>query len=493
MKTYPVVVSCDWFSYSCSCEGALLPEQKIVVRDPISARDFHFEESPEHHPFYESSALAKEGNAPLAHLFFRCKRADQPFSCQVKVDNSRLYYARWAESLHALLRALRWHVKFVNRIDICADFNYFLNGRAPQSFCQDYLSAPRKNRPSFIRHSSNKVRAVATRTLHCVQYETLSWGTRDSAVQTNLYNKSLELETKCDKPWIRQRWVEAGLLHGEIDGRRHDVWRVEFSINPSALIVQNTLTDEVVGQLNINNVCTPAALIESWDILHPRYFTFHFLPLEAKQKQNLRVRDLPIVELFSRAALVRYQVKGVQYFRKSTRTDKLLIRRLLAAVDSNELTGEEKESVARVLDYLFRAYFQKSADYTDKNLPDYVLTQYLKSCFMRIAPADEFASITQRQKMERRATRWVRMLQGVHNPDISNFAEALRQLEELTGTEAFESCLRFANYACGATLPDDGISEWVDDEVLREAYCMPSLTPQEHPAECGTQESLNTN
>lgn len=488
MKNYPIVVSCDWFSYSCSCEGGVLPELGEAVADKLTACNFHFEESPEHHPFYECSVLAKHGNAPLAHLFFRCKRADRAFSCQVKVDNSRLYYSRWAESLHALLRALRWRVQFVNRIDICADFNYFANGRLPLSFCQDYLSQPTKNRPSFIRHSSNKVRAVATRTLRSLNYETLSWGTRDSTVQTNLYNKSLELETKCDKPWIRQRWVEGGLLHGEIDGKKHYVWRVEFSINPSALMMIKSDTDEVIGNLNINNVCNPAALIETWNVLHPRYFTFHFLTRETVNNPKIRVRDLPIVTLFERDNCVKYKVKGLQYYHKSTRTDKLLIRRLLESIDREDLTGEEKESVARVVDYLFRRTFQKQADYAKENMASNVLTQYLKSCFMGIVPEDEFDSISLRRKMERRATRWVRMLQGVHNPDISNFAEALRQLEVITGTEAFESCLRFANYACGTTMPDDAISDWVDDEVLREAYCMPISESANYPDEVGSYQ-----
>lgn len=465
-----------------------MPELGEAVADKLTACDFHFEESPEHHPFYECSCLAKCGKAPVAHLFYRCKRADRATSCQVKVDNSRLYYSRWAESLHALLRALRWRVQFVSRIDVCADFNYFANGRLPLSFCQDYLSQPTKNRPSFIRHSSNKVRAIATRTLRSLNYETLSWGTRDCAVQTNLYNKSLELETKCDKPWIRQRWIEGGLLHGEIDGKKHYVWRVEFSINPSALMILKSDCDEVIGNLNINNVCNPAALIETWNILHPRYFTFHFLTREATNDPKKRVRDLPIVTLFERDNCVKYTVKGMQYYNKSTRTDKLLIRRLLESIDREDLTGEEKESVARVVDYLFRRTFQKQADYAKENMASNVLTQYLKSCFMGIVPEDEFDSISLRRKLERRATRWVRMLQGVHNPDISNFAEALRQLEVITGTEAFESCLRFANYACGSTMPDDAISDWVDDEILREAYCMPISESANYPDEVGSYQ-----
>ena len=493
MKTYPIVVSCDWFAYSCSTEGGVLPELEVRIDDSISARSFHFVESQEHHPFYECSCLAKEGNAPVAHLFYRCKRSDHPFSAQIKVDNSRLYYSHWADSLHALLRALHWRVMFVNRIDICADFNYFANGRLPLSFAQDYLSKPYKGHPSFIRHSSNKLRTVVTRSLHSLRYETLSWGTRDSAVQTNLYNKSLELEEKCDKPWIRQRWIENGLLHGEIEGKRFDVWRVEFSINPSALMVQNAKTGDAVGQLNINNVCDPAALIETWELLHPRYFTFHFLTKEAADNPEVRVRDLPIVTLFERHNCCKYKVKGVQYFRKSTRTDKLLIRRLLDSIESDQLDSNERKAFAAVVDHLLRLYWQKSERLSKLNLAEDTLTLYLQGCFAQISPSLQEATATHSATTRRRARMWARMLQGAHDTDFDRFSDALRQLEELSGTTAFEDCMRYANYVCGTTLPDDGISEWVDDEILREAYCMPSLNPQEHPAECGTQEPFNTN
>ena len=488
MKNYPIVVSCDWFAYSCSCEGGVVPEIGCAVEDNITAHNFHFEESPEHHPFYECSCLAKSGNAPVAHLFFRCKRADRANSCQVKVDNSRLYYSGWAESLHALLRALRWRVQFVNRIDICADFNYFANGRLPLSFCQDYLSQPTKNRPSFIRHSSNKVRAIATRTLRSLNYETLSWGPRDSAVQTNLYNKSLELETKCDKPWIRQRWVEGGLLHGEIDGKKHYVWRVEFSINPSALMMIKSDTDEVIGNLNINNVCNPAALIETWEVLHPRYFTFHILTKDALKNDKLRIRDLEVVELFKRDYCVKYQVKGVQYFRKSTRTDRLLLKRLMEQLDEEQMDADMKKSFYAVTERLLEQFMLKDSATYREYLPEDTIASYLESCFHDIIRPDDEASKTQNNECRRRARMWTRMLQGSHDPDLEKFSDALRQLETLSGTQSFEDCLRYANYVCGTTMPDEAISDWVDDEVLREAYCMPSLNSANYPGEAGSYQ-----
>lgn len=491
MKNYPLVVSCDWFSYSCSCEGGFTPELGWQVSDDLSAHSFVMVETTERHPFYERACLAKEGNAPVAHLFFACKRADNPFSCQIKVDNSRLYYAWWAESLQALVRALHWRIQFVNRIDICCDFNFFANGRSPLSFCQDYLSRPTKGRPSFIRHSSNKLRAVVTRTLHSLNYETLSWGTRDSAVQTNLYNKSLELSDHADKPWIRQRWIEAGLLHGDIGGKKHCVWRVEFSINPSALMLQDRETASVIGQLNINHVSTPAALIETWNVLHPRYFTFHFLTKDASNNPKVRVRDLPIVTLFERDNCIKYKVKGVQYYRKSTRTDRLLLRRLLETIEEDQLNADERAAFIAVTNRLIETFMFHRKQASNDNLAEDTITQYLQSCFADVVPLEDDAIRTQNREFSRRARLWVRMLQGAHDPDIANFQDALRQLEELSGSSTFEQCLRYANYVAGTTMPDEAVSDWVDEEVLREAYVMPSLNSANHLGEAESYQPLN--
>lgn len=478
MKSYPYAVSCDWFSYSCSCEGSkpLALDQEFT--DPVSGKHFYLAETPEHHPYYEQSYLCKCGTAPLAHLFCRCKRPDNPWSCQVKVDNSRLYYARWAEDLASMLRAIGWRVMFVNRIDICCDFNYFANGRSPLSFAQDYLSRPTKSRPSYIRHSSNKLRAVVTRTLHSINYHTLSWGTRDSVVQTNLYDKSLELLEHADKPWIRQRWTEAGLLHGRYGGRDYHVWRVEFSINPTALMVRDKHSGDPVGQLNINNVYTPAALMETWQMLHPRYFTFHALSAEAASRPDVRVRDLPIITLFDRDDAVRYAVKGVQYYRKSTRTDRLLLRRLDEQMQDDNLTSDERQAVNKVRTMLYNLMQLHAADADQANLPGDVLDDYMADCFRAVSHTDQ-CDRTQQHSYTRRARLWSRILRGSHDRDLEQFVDALRQLEQLSGTEAMEQCLRFANYCAGSAMPDEVISDYVDCEI--EAQCLPvspsALTP----------------
>lgn len=478
-RNYPYVVSCDWFSYACSCEGGHVPNEGDEFRDPCGASRFRIVAGSENHPFYESSAKVMEGNAPVAHLFYRCKRADNPMSCQVKVDNSRLYYPKWGESLQALVRALGWRVMRIARVDVCCDFNYFANGRLPLLFLKDYLREPTACRCSFIRHSSNRFRVHGVRFMNDVRYETISWGTRDSAVQTNLYDKSLELIEHADKPWIRQRWIEHGLLHGEVDGHVHHVWRVEFSIDPSAIFLRPKQPRDPVRDLSLADVCSPAALADTFQMLHPRYFRFHALSKQAASCESIRVRDLPDVTLFERDDCQVFEVRGLRYYRKSTRADYILLSKLSKAADEIPMTESERVAFYRFYDRLVEVTTARSIA-LDRDAQQYdVVNAWLRDCFTSHVDMDRLAPVSSDKALRRSTERWVRMLKGVRDESLDKLLDALRMMEEMMGTSVFESCVQAANYVAGGFLPDEAIAAQVDEEVFSEAFHdMPPLDPQ---------------
>ena len=128
---------------------------------------------------------------------------------------------------------------------------------------------------------------------------------------------------------------------------------------------------------------------------------------------------------------------------------------------------------------------------SDDNLPEDTITQYLQSCFAEVIPLNDDTLRTQNREFSRRARLWARMLQGAHDPDMANFQDALRQLEELSGSSTFEQCVRYANYVAGTTMPDEAVSDWVDEEILREAYVMPSLNSANHLGEAESYQPLN--
>lgn len=458
MKKNTWITSCDWFAVSCRRP---ISDYAVQPSDcEYGSMRFTMSKATEKHPFYYESLLVKLGTHDVATIFYMCKRPEHKESCQIKVANSRLYFYGWADELQALMAALRWQFVMVNRIDICADFNYFANGRLPLSFVQDYLSKPRASRPSFIRRGSNKFRAFGEKPRGALLYETLSWGTRESAVQVNLYNKSIELESH-DKPWIRQKWDAAGLQHGKDEaGKSHYVWRVEFSVNPSNVSWKSSEPADIqVREMSLDDVRAQGQCDITFSAMLPRYFQFYYLS-QSDIKAKKRVRDLVPIVLFTDVDRVSVKPAIVRYFRKSNRTDKLAWRKLEDYKQSFPLAPSEVEA--------FDVVQRKIADalaVVKPNTAEDVLTAWLSSCFRQTSQEGVSA-----RSYKRECARLVRMLQGAHDEDTEAFARAVAQFQEWAKDDAFKAMLAHANEIGASYLPDDAISEIIDEWDEEEAF-----------------------
>ena len=452
MKKNTWVASCDWFAISCIAN----PQDFEILESPngiiLGSLVLSVNKSKECHPYYECSACLSAGDYDIAHVFWRCKRPEHRDSCLLKVANNRLYYTGWAEEVRAILKTLQWRFHHIARVDVCCDFNFFANGRLPLSFVQDYLAKPRASRPSFVRRGSNKFRAFGEKSIGNLLYETLSWGTRESAVQVNLYNKSIELK-HTNKPWIRDRWESVGLLDGkQPNGKVSYVWRVEFSLNPCAIAWKNTAdVDKVVREVSLEDVATQGQLSQTFASLLPRYFQFYYLsPSDVRAKK--RVRDLTPVVLFTDVDNANYTPTTMRYFRKSTRADRNTFKRLCTYADEKVLNDEATPHWEYVInDLAIRMRLKRP------NLGEDLLSRWLQANFSPVCK-----DIKETQTMQRSIGRLVRMLQGVHDKDCELFMQAISDYEEMTGDNAFKAMLAHANDIGSTWLPDAVISESVD-------------------------------
>lgn len=461
MKKNTWITSCDWFAVSCRRPIADYAVQPSDCE--YGTMRFTMSKATEKHPFYYESLLVKLGTHDVATIFYMCKRPEHKESCQIKVANSRLYFYGWADELQALMAALHWQFVMVNRIDICADFNYFANGRLPLSFVQDYLSKPRAARPSFIRRGSNKFRAFGEKPRGALLYETLSWGTRDSAVQVNLYNKSIELESH-DKPWIRQKWDAAGLLHGKDEtGKSHYVWRVEFSVNPSNVSWKSTEPADVqVREMSLDDVRAQGQCDITFSAMLPRYFQFYYLS-QSDIKAKKRVRDLTPVVLFTDVDRVSVKPAIVRYFRKSNRTDKLAWKKLEEYKQSLPLSPAEIDAFDVV-----QKRVSDALSIVKPNTAEDVLSNWLASCYQPLEKGAQEGLSARSYKRE--CARLVRMLQGAHDEDTMAFAQAVTRFQEWAKDDAFQAMLAHANDIGASYLPDDAISDIIDDWDEEEAF-----------------------
>lgn len=345
--------SVDWCQYSCIYNGRadsfLALGQIVQGRRPCGDSPFPkyvVSEGVEYNRQYKVSFCLKWRGFAVAHVFCDPRRADQRRErCIFKASNRLLYMSGWADVFLDIIHACGCYVVSLSRLDICCDFNSFASGLHPKEFIRRYLVPPIGVTPSYIRHSSNKFRAFGHKLLHdegttaSADFQTLSFGTRDSAVQTNLYNKSAELREH-DKPYIRAAWIAAGLNPA-------DVWRVEFSLNSRGVCVVPALSDYIV-ELAPHRLQLQDYLSSVFLSFAKSYFSFH----EYFAGETRKLRSLPFANLFERPESP--VVKPISFNRsKATgRTERIVEKKLRSLVREGDFSPAELRSWGQVITYV---------------------------------------------------------------------------------------------------------------------------------------------
>lgn len=176
-----------------------------------------------------------------------------PRSVMVKIENRRLYTDPKFIDINIFLKACKFSIQSISRIDIAADFRKF-------SFieCQSFIAGVmdstyrhigRGAGAAYFVHGSVKTKAGNQGLL---KYNGLSYGANSSACRVYLYNKTLELISVKDKPWIRDVWTKAGLISDLYYWQKQDVWRLEVSIKSDGMEVKTpTAESHKIGYKDI--------------------------------------------------------------------------------------------------------------------------------------------------------------------------------------------------------------------------------------------------
>ena len=432
MKNNVYCVSCDWLELAgytawvmeemvmpqssplntpseARREAASLPKYREPLGEIFEADGLRFKCVPSEQtsPAYLfSHALTYRGSI-VCHIFWLPRQScvDRR-SAHLKIDNQTLYCSEWPRMLSTIMRAIGFSFLRLSRVDIAADFEYFANGRLPLRFVQDYLSKPTASRPSFIRKSSNKFRAFGEKTTLSVLYSTLSWGTRDSAVQVNLYNKTVELQQHADKPWIRDKWRSVGLPADFEKGRY--VWRVEFSLNCSTKFIRDGKLG-FVREILLADVESQGRLNDMFAALLPQFFQFKYLTKTDVNKHR-KVKDLQDVILFADVDAAPYQFRSfVAGYKSAGRFEKMMFHKLTELYNREDLTTKEIGSISDVLYMLAKIFGDKQA-VTAGRISE---SDLLRSFLLHVGHDKRPRGMTPERKY-REVTRIVSMLLGEH-------------------------------------------------------------------------------
>lgn len=167
--------------------------------------------------------------------------------CHIRLANRTCYFDNAADFLDSFLQKYGYYDIRISRVDICLDFVTFDKGDDPQAFVRRYF------RHKYAKINQGNIAGHGADTWSGQEWNSLSWGSKSSAVGTKMYNKTLELyDAKFDryrKPYIREAWFNCGLIDdiGRVtkDGAPVNVWRVEFSLKSA---VKNWIPIEIDGK-----------------------------------------------------------------------------------------------------------------------------------------------------------------------------------------------------------------------------------------------------
>lgn len=173
----------------------------------------------------------------------------QANECHIRLVNRACYFDDAASWLNTFLQQYGYYNVRISRVDVCLDFVSFDRGDDPAAFVRRYF------KHKYAKINQGRISAHGDDTWTGQEWNSLSWGSKKSAVSTKMYNKTMELYDQrthsYKKPHIRYAWLLCGLVDDYVnctkDGKKVDVWRVEFSLKSS---VRNWVRIDINGERN---------------------------------------------------------------------------------------------------------------------------------------------------------------------------------------------------------------------------------------------------
>lgn len=186
-----------------------------------------------------------------------------PYAMIIRFVNRVLYMPNFWELVDRFLSGNQIDLRGISRIDICADFNQFAT-IDPRALIEGF--AAKKYRHIGRGIGSLGFNHGVINGDYGVNYTGLTFGTHSSDAHVYLYNKTFELLTQGDKPWIKERWKRVGL-----DIR--NVWRLEVSIKAGGLKFKDKTSKQVI-EVGTDMVAADEGLDKIYHTFVKKLFSF---------------------------------------------------------------------------------------------------------------------------------------------------------------------------------------------------------------------------
>lgn len=292
-----------------------------------------------------------------------------------KAENSLLYQPDYIERIFNFIAAMGLRYRGITRIDIAYDSNELYGGLKHETLVKKYrkneylkiganeyymhckagyhLSVDKKGKKSLTNKAPSKkknedgtpseqVETIQNLTEHKIN--SVTWGSRSSDLQVQLYDKSKELREVKMKHYIVDRWKEAGLNTDK------PVYRIEVRIVNGGKDIKNLKTGERFS-LSMNDLVTQELLEQLFHDYARKIFRFYH------RRDITHIQRMKEVRIFclTNQTLIRpmRETKKKDY----TRMHKITLNWLEKNIAENARQGNVfVNELERVREYFLSAY-----------------------------------------------------------------------------------------------------------------------------------------
>lgn len=225
-------------------------------------------------------------------------------SAQFKFQNNILYSSELKNIANNFILNSNLSVKNISRLDICCDFQYFLDGLQPHKFIKDYVSGKYiKMGKSFVNFDGKNMYSetpdiytktgkkinlsdknqmdiynVKGKTTEFNKFHYIGFGGKSSVIKYYLYNKSEEMRDVKNKPWITDMWSRNGL------DMSLDTWRLEFRITSTKKKFIDLSTGMLTSVRDLS-VIDKTNYIDIYEMLLSHYFNFSYTSTDTNKSR----------------------------------------------------------------------------------------------------------------------------------------------------------------------------------------------------------------
>lgn len=257
----------------------------------------------------------------------------------IKFENNVLYLAHWFSLVNKFIIDSGIDVINVSRIDICADFQSFIDYSNPHDFILDFL------RGKILKNGRSRFSIQGRHDLENV-YNYFRIGEKGADVNVYLYDKTLEMKEVKFKHHINEVWKKAGF---DVSKK---VWRLEVSISGKGKSFLDENTGEIQEILFYK--------LSDFQFISNIYFSYlkKFFSFKVNDglKNKSRMKD---VNLFDNS-YEKIRLFKLPKMKDSTRADKVFLKKVHNYKDERkDATDEEVRASQTIIRHIIKDEFLK--------------------------------------------------------------------------------------------------------------------------------------